>query len=67
MGKRVKEQKVKRAPVDWSKVPVLIEGTPNPEAMRLIVQSIREFELDQAVKREMASSKNVVERGSISS
>jgi hypothetical protein len=35
--------------VDWEKVPVVIIGTPNPEAIRLIVESIREFEIRELI------------------
>lgn len=41
--------------VDWDKVPVVITGTPNPEAIRLIVESIREFEI-----RELITSQRTV-------
>ncbi len=60
----------KRPPVDWSKVPVVIVGTPNPEAIRLIVESIREFEYREWLKTQASGSdqQQVVENGfSISS
>lgn len=43
--------------VDWDKVPVVITGIPNPEAIRLIVESIREFEI-----RELITSQRTVEK-----
>lgn len=72
MDKNAKVQKskrVRRAPVDWSKVPVVIEGTPNPEAVRLLWASVREFEISQRVKQALQEQKStdVVVRGSISS
>ncbi|RPI95401.1 MAG: hypothetical protein EHM40_03365 [Chloroflexi bacterium] len=58
--------KNKRPPVDWSKVPVEIVGTPNPEAIRLIVESIREFEIRKlmAISDQCSvSSDQLVEHG----
>lgn len=54
--------------VDWSKVPVVIVGTPNPEAIRLIVESIREFEIHELLAKQQPSAAQqpaepVVERG----
>ncbi|HEX2996658.1 MAG TPA: hypothetical protein VHP14_17670, partial [Anaerolineales bacterium] len=46
-----------RPPVDWSKVPVVITGTPNPEAIRLIVESIREFEYRELLKKQAAADR----------
>lgn len=40
----------RKTEVDWSKVPVIITGTPNPEALRLIAESIEEFEIQLAVQ-----------------
>ncbi len=52
-------RKQRKPPVDWSKVPVVITGTPNPEAIRLIVQSIREFEYREWLKKQPASDRMV--------
>ena len=43
MGKKVSSC------VDWDKVPVVFTGTPNPEAIRLIAESIREFEVRELI------------------
>ena len=36
---------MKRPPVDWTKVPVRIVGTPNPEGLRLLAEAIWEWQL----------------------
>ena len=46
-----------RAAVDWSTVPVVMVGTPDPVAVQLIAESIREFE----IKRLMAADKQETE------
>lgn len=63
-------KRVKHPPVDWDKVPVVITGTPNPEAVRLMWESVREFEIQQLLAKQQAVSQaddDVVGRGSISS
>jgi hypothetical protein len=47
--------------VDWDKVPVVITGTPNPKAIRLIVESIREFEIRELItsQRTVRTNENV--------
>ena len=48
--------------VDWDKVPVVITGTPNPEAIRLIVESIREFEVRELIasQRPVGTNDNAI-------
>jgi hypothetical protein len=46
------QKSAKRQPVDWSKVPIFMTGTPNPEALRLIAEAIEEFEIRELMKRE---------------
>jgi hypothetical protein len=50
---------VKRPPVDWDKVPVIITGTPDPYAIQLLVQSIRKFEVDQLMAGDAAARSDV--------
>ena len=48
--------------VDWDKVPVVFTGTPNPEAIRLIVESIREFEIRELItsQRPVGTNDNAI-------
>jgi alkanesulfonate monooxygenase SsuD/methylene tetrahydromethanopterin reductase-like flavin-dependent oxidoreductase (luciferase family) len=39
------QKSAKRQPVDWSKVPVIMTGTANPEGLRLLAESIWEWQL----------------------
>ena len=41
----------------WWDVPVTIVGTPNPEAVRAMWDSVRDFELKREVEEEMAKRK----------
>lgn len=41
----------------WWDVPVVIIGMPNPEAVRAMWDSVREFELKKEVEEEMARRK----------
>ena len=43
--RRKTEDGRRKAAFDWSKVPVFMTGTPNPEALRLLAEAIWEWQL----------------------
>ena len=55
------QKSAKRQPVDWSTVPVIMTGTPNPEGLRLLAESIWEWQLTVDSDQSSVISERMVE------